>query len=980
MASSYSLSPYDNVGSGITRSGALKFPNPWFDIASEYVPSEINAVFDWCVPPGTLVDLDMYGRVAAIENIKVGDKVLSDDSRTYPVERAGLRQVSEDIVRIKAGSTSGHDLRLTKDHPLLVWRPKSTLKPNRLNFNKADSEKSYIKAGELKKGDWVCRPRPVFEETTRNFPYSTFIVGMYIAEGCLIKRDLVDGLRHPRGVQFTLGSHEAELILHLSRELQDYCGREVDVYRSPDRPDIVQIRIFDPELAVWLQTNIGELCHNKRLPELVFHLPVGMRMELLGAWIDGDGYVRSDLRLRNGNISALSLSSCSFELLYQAVILAQSCGLNPSICQRKDRPTPGGFSESQDITQIVFNVEDTRTLLIYVRKAKGRTASEEYGRGNNTYMAGNMIWKKIEAISVEHYDGKVYSLKVETSHNYLINNMLCHNCEYLYLSMGTYRSASRKVVRYFLTEILLDGESEDERDKMKDLLDNQLHLLTELAQIGDDYSTYGNVFVSVYFPFERFLICPKCKIEMHIDRLDFTYKSMEGAFMSKCHKCGYRGAMTCDDRRSPDKSRIKIIRWNPKQMHLKHHPVSGRTVYYWDIPPRFTERIVAGDQFYVKDTPMSILKCLTQEGQKKSGGQPLYEFRHDSIYHFKESTLAGLPVVGWGIPPIMPNFKLAYYIQVLRRYDEAIAMDFIVPFRILHPTVGATPQADAVLSSNLAEFRGHMLRMVSERRRDPTNVQVAPFPIGYQMIGGEAKSIAPKESIKFAVEELLNALGYPAELYMGTLNLQSAPVALRLFEKTWGSMVDGYNDMTSWIVQRICRNYMLGEMDAKLRSVTLADDLERKALQMQAAAGMDISKTTAYAPFGIQYMDEQKKIIAEQTKIQKLQGDAQAEQQAQQLQGSGTEGGQGQQGGQPPGESPSDIYTQGQELAKNMLFSMPDTLRRSELIKLKSQNPTLHALVIQFMGEMRQGAATQGQSSVLEQGRAAVAQGQPPPV
>lgn len=37
MATSYSLSPYDNVGSGITRSGALKFPSPWFDIASESI-------------------------------------------------------------------------------------------------------------------------------------------------------------------------------------------------------------------------------------------------------------------------------------------------------------------------------------------------------------------------------------------------------------------------------------------------------------------------------------------------------------------------------------------------------------------------------------------------------------------------------------------------------------------------------------------------------------------------------------------------------------------------------------------------------------------------------------------------------------------------------------------------------------------------------------------------------------------------------
>jgi hypothetical protein len=447
--------------------------------------------------------------------------------------------------------------------------------------------------------------------------------------------------------------------------------------------------------------------------------------------------------------------------------------------------------------------------------------------------------------------------------------------------MGTYRSASRRIVRYFLTEIDITGESETERDNLKELLNKKLHMMTELAQIGDDFQVYGNVFVSIYFPFDRFLICPQCRTEYTIDNMPYKFKADKTAFLCTCYKCSYAGEFKVDDRRSPAKENIKIIRWNPKQVRLRVHPVSGDIEYYWEMPPRFTERIQAGDEFFVKTTPMSILKCLNADAQRNSEGMALFKFKKDSIYHFRENTLAGLPIVGWGIPPIMPNFKLAYYIQVLRRYDEAIAMDFIIPFRILHPTVGAAPQQDAVLSSNLAEFRGHMLRMVSERRRDPTNVQVAPFPIGYQMIGGEARMIAPKESIKFAVEELLNALGYPAQLYMGMdLNLQAAPVALRLFEKSQGALVDGFNDLVSWIVTRIARQYMMGDIDASLTSVTMADDMERKALQLQAAAGQDIAKSTAYKPFGVKYLDEQKKIIDEQKEVAKLQTDAQNEAQA----------------------------------------------------------------------------------------------------
>ena len=42
-------SPIGYAGySGITRSGAEKYPNPFFDIASEYVPSDINQIYELC--------------------------------------------------------------------------------------------------------------------------------------------------------------------------------------------------------------------------------------------------------------------------------------------------------------------------------------------------------------------------------------------------------------------------------------------------------------------------------------------------------------------------------------------------------------------------------------------------------------------------------------------------------------------------------------------------------------------------------------------------------------------------------------------------------------------------------------------------------------------------------------------------------------------------------------------------------------------
>jgi len=539
--------------------------------------------------------------------------------------------------------------------------------------------------------------------------------------------------------------------------------------------------------------------------------------------------------------------------------------------------------------------------------------------------------------------------------------------EYIYLTIGTYRSASRRVVRYFLTEFVLEGESEDERTKYNDFLTKDLKIMTNFAQVGDDYMTYGNVFISLYFPFDRFLICPECHTEYHVKTIKYRFQFRDGSFHGNCPKCKIDVQYKREDRRSPDKSRVKLVRWNPKLMRLRTHLVSRAVEYYIELDPLFVKRCRDGIPFFLDDTPWSMLEAMIQN--RNNPGNPLYKFKNDAIFHLRETTLAGIPMVGWAIPPVMPNFKLAYYIQILRRYDEAIALDFIVPFRILFPSATPGPGGnDPLQTMNMSNFIGHMQNMVEQKRKNITDIQVAPFSIGYEMIGGEAKTLSPKDNIAQATDELLNAIGFPAELYRGSLSIQAFPVALRLFEKTWGTLVEGYNELGQWIINRVSKHFMWGEIKGSLRSVTLADDLERKALALQAAAGMDISKQTAYRPLGIDYTEEQKRVIEEQLMIKKLQEEAMEQDQATQAGG----GGQGQGGGSTPpggdpGATPGDVYEQGKQLAQQLLINTPAEARRGELIKIKQSNPTLHAIVIEEMNNMRTQMASQGQQMIMQQ-------------
>jgi len=54
------------------------------------------------------------------------------------------------------------------------------------------------------------------------------------------------------------------------------------------------------------------------------------------------------------------------------------------------------------------------------------------------------------------------------------------------------------------------------------------------------------------------------------------------------------------------------------------------------------------------------------------------------------------------------------------------------------------------------------------------------------------------------------------------------------------------------------------------------------------------------------------------------------------------------------------------ELAQQFM-ALPETQRKSELIRLKRSDPTMHSLVTSIMDDIRQQAQTQGQQMVLQQ-------------
>jgi hypothetical protein len=568
-------------------------------------------------------------------------------------------------------------------------------------------------------------------------------------------------------------------------------------------------------------------------------------------------------------------------------------------------------------------------------------------------------------------------------------------CEFIYMTNGTYRMAMQRIVRYFLTRVELVNVSDDERDKYTKFLNDVLRIMDVLAKSGDDFMCYGNAFVSFVVPFRRHLACKKkgCGQERPID--DWNYRFQDYKFFGTCQRCGYKGELRRVDRRSIEQDQLRVQTWSPHEIRILNHPVSHDVEYLWDPPSDLKKNIKQGHPFYLRTMPWEMIEAIANN--------QLFKFSKGVVYHIKESTLSGIRNGGWGIPRILANFRQAYYVQVLRRYNEAIGLDYIVPFRVLTP--GTRPggqDMDPMLNVGGQQFMSQVMGMLRRHRRDPAQWNALPFPLDYQALGGEAKNLAPVELIDHGTKEFLNAVGVPAEMYEGNLTAQAAPTALRLFERTWTHFVSAINGLLKWMFDQISSLMNWEDVSGKLQSVTLADDIEKKQILLQLASAQQISRSTAYQPFGIDWKDEVERMLEEedffqessaryqkeQAKKQEMEQRFEAASQAQQMPPGGMPmdpammgaGGAAPMGPTPTmpmspmgaapagggGVTPDDMAQQAEQVAIQML-GMPYEARKSQLLNLKKQNETLHAVVIQKMQTIRSQAQREGGFQQLQQ-------------
>jgi len=426
-------------------------------------------------------------------------------------------------------------------------------------------------------------------------------------------------------------------------------------------------------------------------------------------------------------------------------------------------------------------------------------------------------------------------------------------CRVYFNSNPIVNSTISKLSEYPITEFVYELESADndsklvakEKKRAKKIIEKKLKMRSFLLEAGLDYYTYGNAFVSIYTPFKRYLICPKCKERYAIDQVEYSIRLFK--FKFDCKKCSSNGVIAkVDDVPVRDMDRLNFVRWNPENIQVDYNEISGNSVYYYRIPNKLRNDIIRGKKIIIEEVPIKILEALEKRRDLK--------IDPNNIFHFKRPTLAETDM-GWGKPIILSVMKDIFYLQTMRKAQEAIAIQHIVPFDILFPQQSGS--VDPYTHVDLSSWKGKINEELSKWKQDPNYISIMPIPVGVSRIGGDGRMLLITPEIESTLKSVSAGFGVPLEFLFGGLSWSGSSVSLRTLENHFLTSRTYYQDFIDWAIDKIKHIAQFSQgLSVSMVEFKMADDVQQKQLYVNMNQTRKISDKTLLTKMGVNYEEE----------------------------------------------------------------------------------------------------------------------------
>lgn len=407
-------------------------------------------------------------------------------------------------------------------------------------------------------------------------------------------------------------------------------------------------------------------------------------------------------------------------------------------------------------------------------------------------------------------------------------------CRYYFLTNPIINATVFKLSEYPITEIEIDHQDKKVASKWKEYFEDHLNYRAFQIECGLDYNTYGNCLTSLNFPFKKYLTCRRCKYQAEAKRIRPHWVFTNHEFRLSCPQCGELGTADAKDQYFRNESGVRVMRWSPEDVEISYSDLTGEYTYFYNIPPGVRNDVIIGKKDAVEQVPEVFIQALRQ--------QKGVVFSKDLFFHLRRPTLADQDR-GWGLPLLLPCLKDTFYLQIMKKAQEAILLEHIVPLRVLFPQAGSGT-SDPYTTINLVDWRDHVAAEIARWRYDPNYIPILPLPIGNQTIGGDGRALLMVQEMQQMSEQLINGMQVPLEFIKGGLSYAGTNISMRMLENQFIVYLSRHTRMAKWVMRSVADYLQWPLADIRFKPFKMADDIQRKAFLFQLNQAGKVSDTT----------------------------------------------------------------------------------------------------------------------------------------
>jgi hypothetical protein len=429
-------------------------------------------------------------------------------------------------------------------------------------------------------------------------------------------------------------------------------------------------------------------------------------------------------------------------------------------------------------------------------------------------------------------------------------------CRYYFLTNPLINAVVYKMAEYPVTDLIFDTDNTSLHHRWQDFFYNTLQIKKFQIEAGLDYYAYGNCFASMFYPFRKHLICKRCRKMVEVEKQDYTFREFK--FHGTCRACGHYGDFTVKDIYIRAVKDIRLIRWNPEYVNILHNDATGDSEYYYTIPPTLANDIRMGKRHVLEKVPQIFIDALKTNKALK--------FDRNNLFHMKRPTIAQKDK-GWGLPMILPVLKDTFYLQILRKAQEAISIEHIVPLRVLFPQA-ASASSDVYQNVNLVKWRSTIEKEIMRWRVDNNYIPIMPLPVGQQTLGGDGRALSLAQEYRVWSEHIVAGMGVPTEFIYGGLSYSGSNVSMRMLENHF--IEDRSNHLklvTNFIMPNVGAFMGWEQIPCHFRRFKMADDLQRNAFYLQLNQAGKLSDKDLLEEIDFDSKAQAKRIAEEQKMV-----------------------------------------------------------------------------------------------------------------